>query len=126
MKNKIELNNFVSTKELRFYFNRLFKIPRSITGKGFVKSLKILGNIVDLNLIKVRSGSNVLNWTIPNEWNVYDAYILNSKGKKIIDFKVNNLHLVNYSIPIKKKNVSFDELKKIYILLRVCQTLYLM
>ena len=112
MKNKIELNNFVSTKELRFYFNRLFKIPRSITGKGFVKSLKILGNIVDLNLIKVRSGSNVLNWTIPNEWNVYDAYILNSKGKKIIDFKVNNLHLVNYSIPIKKKNVSFDELKK--------------
>lgn len=108
---KIDIKNIVDEKKLKFFFDRLFKIPRSITGKGFLKSIKILGEIVDLNLVKIKSGSKVLDWTVPKEWNVNDAYVLNSKGEKIIDFKKNNLHLVNYSIPIKKK-IEFNELNK--------------
>ena len=34
----------------------------------------------------------------------------NNKGKKIVDFKENNLHVLNYSIPINKK-IKFKELK---------------
>tara|TARA_Y100000816_G_scaffold289820_1_gene277076 strand:- start:1059 stop:2384 length:1326 start_codon:yes stop_codon:yes gene_type:complete len=108
---KIDIKNIVDEKKLKFFFDRLFKIPRSITGKGFLKSIKILGEIVDLNLVKIKSGSKVLDWTVPKEWNVNDAYVLNSKGEKIIDFKKNNLHLVNYSIPIKKK-IEFNDLNK--------------
>ncbi len=111
MSKEIKINHLVNEKKLKYFFNRLFKIPRSITGKGFLNSLKILGEIVDLNLIKVKSGTKVLDWTIPNEWNVKNAYVKNSKGVKIIDFKKNNLHLVNYSYPINKK-INFEQLNK--------------
>ena len=47
---------------------------------------------------------------IPNEWNILDAYIEDKVGNKIINFKENNLHVVNYSIPIDKL-MSFEELK---------------
>ena len=82
MKKGLTLINKITTKELEKYFDRLFKIPRSITGKGFRDSLNILGELIDLNLIKVKSNTNVLNWTIPDEWNVKDAYVINPDGKK--------------------------------------------
>ncbi len=111
MKKGLNLINKITTKELEKYFDRLFKIPRSITGKGFTDSLNILGELIDLNLIKVKSNTNVLNWTIPDEWNVKDAYVINPDGKKIMDFKKNNLHLVGYSKPINKV-ISLENLKK--------------
>ncbi len=111
MLQKIDIKNIVNEKKLKYFFNKLYKIPRSITGKGFLKSIQILGEIVDLNLVRIKSGTKVLDWTVPKEWNVNDAYVLNSKGKKIIDFKKNNLHLVNYSIPIKK-TIDFNELDR--------------
>jgi len=98
----INIENFVTEKELEITFDRLFPIPRSITGEGFKKSLQILGEIVDLNVIKVKTGSKVLDWTVPNEWNIKNAFLLNSKGKKIIDFNDNSLHVVSYSQPINK------------------------
>ena len=82
MKEKINLKDFVNKKELENLFDELFPIPRSITGDGFKKSLKILGKIVDLNIIKVKSGSKVLDWTVPNEWNIKSAYLFDSKKKK--------------------------------------------
>ena len=111
MQENIKINDFVNEKELEKTFDKLFKIPRSITGKGFRDSLNILSEIIDLNIIKIKSGSKVLDWTVPKEWNIKDAYLLNSKKKKIIDFKKNNLHVVNYSQPIKKI-LNFKELSK--------------
>lgn len=111
MKEKINLKDFVNKKELENVFDKLFPIPRSITGDGFKKSLKILGKIVDLNIIKVKSGSKVLDWTVPKEWNIKSAYLFNSKKKKIIDFKNNSLHIVSYSIPVNKL-ITFKELDK--------------
>lgn len=111
MKEKINLKDFVNKKELENLFDELFPIPRSITGDGFKKSLKILGKIVDLNIIKVKSGSKVLDWTVPNEWNIKSAYLFDFKKKKIIDFKNNSLHIVSYSIPVNKL-ITFNELDK--------------
>ena len=82
MKKGLELINKIKLQSIEKTFDRLFKIPRSITGKGYLKSLKILGEIMDLNLIKVKSNTKVLDWTVPDEWNIYDAYILDSNGKK--------------------------------------------
>lgn len=59
----------------------------------------------------VPTGTQVFDWTIPKEWNIVNAYVKNSKGEKIIDFTKNNLHILNYSVPVKKK-ISLKELKK--------------
>ena len=56
------------------------------------------------------TGKRVFDWVIPREWNIRDAYVKDGKGKKIIDFKKSNLHILNYSIPIHKK-MKLAELK---------------
>ncbi len=96
-----------------FYYlakDKLFPICRSITGNGVRKTLKLIKNkIPELKIIEVKSGTKVFDWKIPSEWNVKDAYVKDYNGKKIINFKLNNLHLVGYSMPINK-NVSKLEL----------------
>ena len=87
----------------------LFPICRSITGNGVRQSLQILQNHISLNISEIASGTEVFDWTIPREWNINDAYIKNSKGEKIVDFKKSNLHVLNYSIPICTK-LSLQEL----------------
>lgn len=83
--------------------NILFPICRSITGKGLKKSLKIIKKeFPQLKIHHVNSGKKVFDWKVPPEWNIKDAYILDEKNNKVIDFKKNNLHIVNYSIPLKK------------------------
>jgi aminopeptidase-like protein len=96
-------------KELEKYFDDLWPICRSITGNGLRKSFKILQEIIPFELIEVPTGTTVLDWKIPKEWNINDAYIITPQGKRICDFKINNLHLINYSMPINK-TLSYDEL----------------
>ena len=79
---------------------RLFPLCRSVTGKGTKKSLKIIKELVpELKIKSIASGKKIFDWTVPSEWNVKDAYVKNSKGEKVIDFKKNNIHLVGYSEP---------------------------
>jgi aminopeptidase-like protein len=87
MNKGLKLIESIKVKDLENLFDRLFKIPRSITGQGFKKSLDILGEIIDLNIIKVKSRKKVLDWVVPDEWNIEDAYVIDPNGKKIIDFK---------------------------------------
>lgn len=89
---------------------RLYPICRSITGDGVRQTLKILQEYIPLTVHEVPSHTPVFDWTVPKEWNIRDAYIKNSKGEKIVDFHKSNLHVLNYSLPVKKK-VSLDELK---------------
>ncbi|MFH1979291.1 MAG: DUF4910 domain-containing protein [Patescibacteria group bacterium] len=89
---------------------KLFPICRSITGGGVRQTLNILKEYIPLKVHEVPTGTEVFDWMIPKEWNIRDAYIKNSKGKKIIDFKESNLHVLGYSTPINKK-MSLAELK---------------
>lgn len=92
---------------------KLFPICRSITGDGVRKTLEILKEECPLlKTYEVPSGTKVYDWTVPKEWNIKDAWIKNSKGEKIIDFKQNNLHVLGYSTPVHKK-VSLKELLEI-------------
>ncbi|WP_052243134.1 DUF2172 domain-containing protein [Campylobacter lari] len=78
----------------------LFPICRSITGKGFRQSLKILDEAMGGDILKIHSiasGSKVFDWEVPAEWEINDAYIITPDGEKICDFKQNNLHVLNYS-----------------------------
>ena len=88
----------------------LFPICRSITGNGTRKTLKILSDLIPLDIHEIPSGSRVFDWTIPKEWNINDAYIKSPTGEKLIDFKECNLHVLYYSTPVHKK-ISLRELK---------------
>ena len=89
---------------------RLYPICRSLTGDGVRATLRILQEYIPLAIHEVPSQTAVFDWTVPKEWNIKDAYIKNPKGEKIVDFRRCNLHVVGYSVPVKK-TVSLDELK---------------
>ncbi len=97
--------------ELEYYFDRLWPICRSISGNGLRESFGILKEVIPLNTYEIPTGTEVFDWRIPKEWNIDDAYIISPDGEKICDFKKNNLHVVNYSIPVDKE-VDYDELFK--------------
>lgn len=103
------------TKYYKIGKNILFPFCRSITGYGTKQTLKIIKNeFPKLKIHKVRSGTKVFDWKIPPEWNIFDAYVLDKDNKKIIDFKKNNLHIVSYSTPIKKKIIKRELLSRIH------------
>jgi|TARA_B100001167_G_scaffold172861_1_gene124800 aminopeptidase-like protein len=89
----------------------LFPICRSITGNGTRETLKIISELISIDVHEVHSGTRVFDWIIPNEWNIKDAYIKSPKGEKLVDFKESNLHILYYSTPIHKK-ISLKELKE--------------
>ena len=91
--------------------SKLFPICRSITGNGVRETLNIIKQHIPLTVYEVPTGTKVFDWTVPKEWNIKDAYVKDSKGEKIIDFKKNNLHVLNYSMPVLKK-VSLQELEE--------------
>jgi aminopeptidase-like protein len=89
----------------------LYPICRSITGEGYRTTMAILAKHLDLDVREVPSGTQVFDWTIPREWNIRDAYVANSRGERVIDFRDSNLHVVSYSVPVDAR-MSLTELRK--------------
>jgi len=88
----------------------LFPICRSITGDGMRETLRRLRCHIPLEMVEVPSGTQVFDWTVPNEWNIHDAWIANSRGERVVDFAASNLHVVNYSVPVRQR-MSLAELR---------------
>jgi aminopeptidase-like protein len=97
--------------QLHAFVSELYPICRSITGDGLRETLRRIGQRIPLRIHEVPTGTQVFDWTVPREWNIRDAYVRNSRGDRVIDFKRSNLHVVNYSIPVKTK-LSLQELKQ--------------
>ena len=89
----------------------LFPICRSITGDGVRRTLARLRERLPLEMVEVPSGTPVLDWTVPKEWNIRDGYVRDAAGRKVLDFREHNLHVVNYSVPVRAK-LSREELKR--------------
>ena len=82
---------------------KLYPICRSITGNGVRETLKIIkSDVSGIKVFEVPTGTNVFDWTVPKEWNIKDAYVIDPDGYKIIDFQKSNLHVVGYSTPVSK------------------------
>lgn len=95
------MKKILDGSEMYSWAQDLFPICRSLTGEGVRDTLSYLKKLLpDLDVHEIKSGDNVLDWQVPQEWNIKDAYIKNEKGEKIIDFHQNNLHVVSYSEPI--------------------------
>lgn len=97
------MSNVDEIKNIERLFDDLYSLCRSITGEGLRKSFDILKTYMPLELLHFKTGEQVLNWTIPKEWIVKDAWIKDEHGNKIIDFKDSNLHVINYTIGIHEK-----------------------
>ncbi|MEG2440393.1 MAG: DUF4910 domain-containing protein [Acetivibrio sp.] len=98
-------------KEMYEIVKQLFPICRSITGDGVRETLSVLKNCCnEIKVCEVPSGTKVFDWTVPKEWNIRDAYIEDEEGKRILDFKRNNLHVMGYSLPMDCV-MSLEELK---------------
>ena len=104
-----------ATEEIGYAMHQLIRelypICRSITGNGLRQTLHKLQEKIPLEIHEVPSGTRVFDWVVPPEWNIRDAYVRNSRGEKVIDFQKSNLHVVNYSVPVRTK-LPLAELKK--------------
>ena len=79
----------------------LFPLHRSLTGDGVRKTLHLmLNHLAGLVLHEVPSGTRVLDWVVPDEWNASSAYLEDPSGERIIDMTNCNVHLVSYSKPV--------------------------
>tara|TARA_B110000003_G_scaffold225016_1_gene225666 strand:+ start:10946 stop:12274 length:1329 start_codon:yes stop_codon:yes gene_type:complete len=103
-------------KELINFGKEIFPICRSITGNGTLTTLHKIKKkyIPNLKIKKIPCGQKVFDWKIPAEWNIDDGHVIDKNLKKIIDFKKNNLHVVNYSTPIDSIIKKKDLLKKLH------------
>ena len=81
----------------------LFPICRSITGNGVRETMSHVQKLLPITIHEVPTGTPVFDWTVPKEWNIKDAYVANSHGERVIDFKKSNLHMLNYSTPVNQK-----------------------
>ena len=85
------------------FASELYPICRSITGDGLRATLRRIQGEIPITIHEVPSGTPVLDWTIPDEWNIRDAWVANSGGKRVVDFRESNLHVVNYSTPVRQR-----------------------
>jgi len=89
--------------EAHALMERLYPLCRSLTGDGVRETLQLLKEIIPLKIHEVRTGTRAYDWVVPNEWNVRDAYVLDGRGQRVIDFRVSNLHVAGYSAPVDEK-----------------------
>ena len=79
----------------------LYPICRSIMGPGTRATLDRIGEILPLERNGVASGTNVLDWVVPDEWEISDAFVSRAgDDERIIDFREHNLHVVSHSVPV--------------------------
>jgi aminopeptidase-like protein len=88
----------------------LYPICRSISGDGVRQSLSLVSKHLPLEISEVETGTRVFDWTIPREWNIRDAWIADAEGKKVVDFRKCNLHVLGYSTPIRTR-LTTEELR---------------
>ncbi|MET4371916.1 aminopeptidase-like protein [Bradyrhizobium sp. LB12.1] len=93
------------------FARELFPICRSITGEGTRETLRrIKQHLPGLAVSEIASGTQVLDWVIPDEWNIRSARLMDPTGRTVVDFGDHNLHVVGYSAPIDAA-LSLEELQ---------------
>ncbi|NNC90976.1 MAG: DUF4910 domain-containing protein [Acidimicrobiia bacterium] len=91
---------------------RLHPINRSITGEGFRETQRILAeHLPGLQIEEVPTGTKAFDWTVPREWNIREAYLVDPSGKRFADFAQSTLHLMSYSVPVRQ-TMELSELKE--------------
>lgn len=88
----------------------MYPICRSITGNGVRRTLDLVETVVPLQRHEIPTGTPVFDWEVPREWNIRDAYVADETGRRVIDFRAHSLHVVSYSIPVRRR-MTLEELQ---------------
>jgi aminopeptidase-like protein len=97
-------------REIHALMTRLYPICRSLTGDGVRRTLGQIRGLIPLEIHEVPTGTRVFDWTVPKEWNIRDGYVADATGRRVIDFRESNLHVVSYSSPVRAR-MSLAELR---------------
>ena len=90
---------------------RLFSMHRAITGAGVRDTFAEIAKQIPLTVHEIPSGTAVLDWQVPDEWNLNGAYIADADtGQRLIDVADSTLHIVNYSRAVNME-MSWPELQ---------------
>ncbi len=85
-------------------------LNRSPVGSGIDQCAENLRAVLnDSEILSVPSGADCFTWQVPNTWNVRSGRLLTTKGKVVVDFANNPLHLWTHAIPFKGR-ISREEL----------------
>ncbi len=87
-------------EEMYALVERMYPLCRSITGDGVRATLQIVDEYIPLHVHEVPTGTQVLDWTVPKEWNIRDAYVADAAGRRVVDFAASSLHVLGYSTPV--------------------------
>ncbi|MEU8733420.1 DUF4910 domain-containing protein [Streptomyces tendae] len=87
-------------EEMYALVERMYPLCRSITGDGVRATLRIVDEYIPLHVHEVPTGTQVLDWTVPKEWNIRDAYVADAAGRRVVDFAASSLHVLGYSVPV--------------------------
>lgn len=98
-------------EEIFALVSEIYPICRSITGCGVRETLRSISAHIGLEVHEVPTGTPVFDWVVPREWNIRDAYIKDEQGEKVVDFARSNLHVMSYSLPVRKR-MSLAELRQ--------------
>jgi aminopeptidase-like protein len=107
-----QVSKSIAGEQMISLMKKLWPICRSITGDGVRSTLNIIKErLPGLDIHEVPSGTQCFDWKIPKEWNIREAYVVNDKNERVIDFSDHNLHIVSYSIPVNKE-MELEELEQ--------------
>lgn len=105
-----DFNAVKHADELGDYLVRLFPFCRSLTGSANRETLNVLREIISLSVHEVPTGTIAYDWVVPDEWTIRDAWIATADGRRVVDFRSSNLHVVSYSEPVRL-SLDWDQLK---------------
>ena len=100
---RVRLSAPASGAELHRLIAALYPLCRSLTGEGQRQTLALLRQVIELQIHEVPSGTQLFDWTVPREWTIRDAYIKDASGRKVVDFAESNLHVMGYSVPVRRR-----------------------
>ena len=98
-------------REMHALVSELFPLNRSLTGEGLRETLRKISAGRPLEIRSLPTGTPILDWTVPKEWNLNGAWIKDPSGQVVVDAKRSNLHVVGYSMPVRAR-MPLAELKK--------------
>ena len=102
--------------DMMAFITEAFPICRSITGDGVRRTLKMIAERIPLEIHEIPTGTPVFDWTVPKEWNIRDAWIKDPAGRKVVDFREHNLHVLGYSVPVHERMQLVDLKKHLFSL----------